>query len=142
MNEWEWQLLEDKTLLDHVMVGGLALKHQHFQALFTIRHLPFYSFHGSMHLHQLFHRQQLGSLEYLPGTLIGAAHLSFFFFRQRHDAQGENFIDLSSVEEIAGAFGCDLRIVVKDDWRREHAIVRAFLSHQHGIGADVAAARS
>ena len=26
MNEWEWQLLEDKTLLDHVMVGGLALK--------------------------------------------------------------------------------------------------------------------
>jgi hypothetical protein len=26
MNEWEWQLLEDKTLLAHVMVGGVELK--------------------------------------------------------------------------------------------------------------------
>ena len=26
MNEWEWQLLEDKTLLDHLMVSGVALK--------------------------------------------------------------------------------------------------------------------
>ncbi|HEV7475718.1 MAG TPA: hypothetical protein VGN90_16810 [Pyrinomonadaceae bacterium] len=26
MNEWEWQLLEDKTLLDGVVVGGVELK--------------------------------------------------------------------------------------------------------------------
>ena len=26
MNEWEWQLLEDKTLLDRVQVGGVELK--------------------------------------------------------------------------------------------------------------------
>lgn len=26
MNEWEWQLLEDKTLLDHVVVSGVELK--------------------------------------------------------------------------------------------------------------------
>ncbi len=26
MNEWEWQLLEDKTLLDHVLVAGVELK--------------------------------------------------------------------------------------------------------------------
>ena len=26
MNEWEWQLLEDKTLLEHVVVGGVELK--------------------------------------------------------------------------------------------------------------------
>lgn len=26
MNEWEWQLLEDKTLLEHVSVAGIAVK--------------------------------------------------------------------------------------------------------------------
>ena len=26
MNEWEWQLLEDKTTLDHIDVLGVALK--------------------------------------------------------------------------------------------------------------------
>lgn len=26
MNEWEWQLLEDKTLLQHVLVRGVAVK--------------------------------------------------------------------------------------------------------------------
>jgi hydrogenase maturation protease len=26
MNEWEWNLLEDKALLDHVVIGGVALK--------------------------------------------------------------------------------------------------------------------
>ena len=26
MNEWEWQLLEDKTLLEHLMVSGVELK--------------------------------------------------------------------------------------------------------------------
>jgi hypothetical protein len=26
MNEWEWQLLEDKTLLEHVIVSGVPLK--------------------------------------------------------------------------------------------------------------------
>ncbi len=26
MNEWEWQLLEEKTLLEHVMVSGAKLK--------------------------------------------------------------------------------------------------------------------
>ena len=26
MNEWEWQLLEDKTLLDGVLVGGVEVK--------------------------------------------------------------------------------------------------------------------
>jgi hypothetical protein len=26
LNEWEWQLLEDKTPLDHVSVGGVALR--------------------------------------------------------------------------------------------------------------------
>ena len=26
MNEWEWQLLEEKTLLEHVIVSGIELK--------------------------------------------------------------------------------------------------------------------
>jgi len=26
MNEWEWQLLEEKTPLDHVLIGGLSVK--------------------------------------------------------------------------------------------------------------------
>ncbi|HSS20526.1 MAG TPA: hypothetical protein VLL54_10660 [Pyrinomonadaceae bacterium] len=26
MNEWEWQLLEDKTLLEHVLVGDVSVK--------------------------------------------------------------------------------------------------------------------
>ena len=26
MNEWEWQLLEDKTVLDSIEVGGVELK--------------------------------------------------------------------------------------------------------------------
>jgi hypothetical protein len=26
MNEWEWQLLEEKTVLEHVMVSGVELK--------------------------------------------------------------------------------------------------------------------
>ena len=26
MNEWEWQLLEEKAPLDHVQIGGVALK--------------------------------------------------------------------------------------------------------------------
>ena len=26
MNEWEWQLLEDKNLLDHVTIAGIDIK--------------------------------------------------------------------------------------------------------------------
>jgi hypothetical protein len=26
MNEWEWQLLEDKTLVDRFTVGGVEIK--------------------------------------------------------------------------------------------------------------------
>lgn len=26
MNEWEWQLLEDKTLLEHILVSGVELR--------------------------------------------------------------------------------------------------------------------
>ena len=26
MNEWEWQLLEDKTLLEHLIVSGVKIK--------------------------------------------------------------------------------------------------------------------
>ena len=82
----------------------------------------------------------LGAFQHPAGALVGFAHLALLFVGQGHDAQRKNLVDLGAVEEIARALGRDLRIVVEDDRRGEHACRRLFAG-QHGPGADVLALR-
>ena len=49
---------------------------------------------------------------------------AFLVVGERENTQRENFVDLGAIEESARALGRDLRIVVKDDGRREHGIGR------------------
>ena len=42
-------------------------------------------------------------------------HLALFGLGHRQDAQGQDFVDLGAVEQVAGAFRGDLRVVVEND---------------------------
>src|ERR1700761_9200858 len=61
------------------------------------------------------------------GMLIPLAHLPLFLIRHGQNTQGENFVDLRSIKELAGAFLGDLRKVVQNDRRGEHGDWLAFL---------------
>ena len=45
---------------------------------------------------------------------------------KRHDAQRENLVDLSAVEQVAGALGSNLRIVVENDGRSQQRVALAW----------------
>ena len=48
--------------------------------------------------------------------MIAMAHLIFLFIGQGQNAQRKYLIDFGTIEEIAGALGGNLRVVVQDDW--------------------------
>jgi len=81
-----------------------------------------------MHLHQLFGRQCLGAFENLPRLFVATAHLPFLFVSQRHNAEAENLVNFGIVKEVTRAFRRHLRIVVENDWRREHRIALLILA--------------
>ena len=67
-------------------------------------------------------------------------HLALLLVGQRQDPQRQDLVDLGAVEQVARALGRDLRVVVEDDRRRQHACRARRLAHQHRPGADVLAA--
>src|SRR3984957_14649597 len=96
-----------------------------------------HSTQDSMELQELFLRQGLGSLQNLPSALVAITHLAFFIFGQGQNSQSENLVDLGAIEQIARAFGCNLRVVVQDDRRRQHRIALVLFSYENRPGPDV-----
>ena len=75
------------------------------------------------------------AIENGAGAVVGLAHFAFLIIGEGEDAQGEDFVDLGGVEEIASAFGSDLRMVVQDDGGGKHRI--RIVSGKDGPGAQV-----
>src|SRR5215218_10801991 len=69
--------------------------------------------------HKFLRRERLAPLQYLPPPRVGGAHLFFLLVREVEDVQDEHLVDLGPVEQVAGALGGDLRVVVEDDRGRE-----------------------
>ncbi len=64
-------------------------------------------------------------------ALVGRRGLSLLEVGQRQDPKREDLVDLGRVEEIAGALGGDLRVVVEDDRRGEHVTAGSARAEQH-----------
>jgi hypothetical protein len=92
--------------------------------------------------HELLVGQGFGALEQGSRAVVDVAHRPLLVIGQGEDAEGEDLVDLGGVEQVAGALGGDLRIVVEDDRRREHRVARPRLADQDRPGPDVAAAGS
>ncbi len=56
---------------------------------------------------------------------------------KRHDAQRKDLVDLRAVEQIAGAFGSNLRIIVENDGGSQQSVALAWISYQHRPRANV-----
>src|ERR1051326_5048539 len=80
---------------------------------------------GAVELHEILGGHLLCALQYFAGAFVALAYLLLLFVGQGHDAQRENFVDLGAVEERSRALRGDLRIIVKNNGRREHAIRRS-----------------
>ena len=89
----------------------------------------------------MLNRHGLGALQHQPGAIIGLAHLELFVVGERHDSQGEYFVNLGPVKKVAGTLRRDLRIVVKNDRGREQRIALAFFADQDRKRSDVFATR-
>src|ERR687885_2131418 len=86
---------------------------------------------GPVQLHKLLRRKGFAPLQYLPPPRVGGAHLFFLLVREGENGHDEQLIDLRSVEEIPGALGGDLGIVVEDDRGGEHRVPLPLFSDQH-----------
>src|SRR5215211_6438643 len=87
---------------------------------------------GSVQPHELLRREGLAPLQYLPPARVGGAHLFFLLVREVEDVQDEHLVDLGPVEQVAGALGGDLRIVVEDDRGREQRAPVSLFPDEHG----------
>src|SRR5918998_5715832 len=86
---------------------------------------------GPAQLHELLRRERLAPLQYLPPPRVGGAHLFFLLVCEVENVQDEHLVDLGPVEQVAGALGGDLGVVVEDDRGGEHRAPLPFLSDQH-----------
>jgi len=86
-----------------------------------------------------FRRHVVHAIDYRGRARIGCARLALLVLGERHRAEREDFVDFSRVVKIAGTFGRDLRIVVKNDRRRQHHVTVALVANHHRPGADVRA---
>ncbi len=75
-----------------------------------------------MQFHEVSFRQRFGAFEDAAGKSVGVAHFPFFAVRHRLDAQGQQLVDFGSVEEIAGAFRREARVIVENDGRGEDGV--------------------
>src|SRR5215218_11090109 len=87
---------------------------------------------GAVQSHEFLRRERLTPLQYLPPPRVGGAHLFFLLVREVEDVQDEHLVDLGPVEQVAGALGCDLRIVVEDDRGREQRAPVSLFPDEHG----------
>src|SRR5215208_4197399 len=86
---------------------------------------------GPVQLHKFLRRKRLAPLQDLPCPRIGGPHLLLLFVREGHDVQDEQLVDLGPVEQVAGALGRDLGVVVEDDRGGEHHAPIPLLPDQH-----------
>src|SRR5215210_7602297 len=70
---------------------------------------------GPVQVHKLLRRKRLGPLQDLPRPRVGGAHLLFLLVRKGENVEDEHLINLRPVEQVAGALGGDLGVVVEDD---------------------------
>src|SRR5918997_220473 len=94
---------------------------------------------GPVQAHELLRREGLAPLQDLARPRIGGAHLFFLRVCEAEDVQDEQLVYLSPVEEVAGALGGDLGVVVEDYGGGEHLAPVPFLPDQHGPRLDVLA---
>jgi hydrogenase maturation protease len=66
MNEWEWQLLEDKTLVDHVVISGVEVKTGDRVRLFP---------HKGGDILDIALREQIASIESIEQDYEGKSHI-------------------------------------------------------------------
>ena len=68
---------------------------------------------------------------------VGAACLGLLVVGQRQHPEGEDLVDLGGVAQVTGALRGDLRMVVEDDRRGQHEIIRRADEHREGavVGA-------
>jgi hypothetical protein len=90
-------------------------------------------------IHQLFAGQILRPGEQFRDAVIGGGGLALFFIGEGHDAEREDFVDLATVEQIAGAFRGDLRVIGQNDRRGQERIGLVRGAGEHGPAADVLA---
>src|SRR5215210_3101126 len=86
---------------------------------------------GPVQPHELLRREGLAPLQYLPPARVGGSHLFFLFVCEVENVQDQHLVDLGAVEQVAGALGGDLRVVIEDDRGREHHVPLPFLSDEH-----------
>ncbi len=65
--------------------------------------------YGSVQSGPMLRRQSFGPVENLPGAIVGLAGLALLLVGHRQDAQRQDLVDLSAVEEITVALRGDLR---------------------------------
>src|SRR4028118_2291346 len=82
--------------------------------------------------HELLRREGLAPLQDLLPPRVGGTHLLLLLVREVQDVQDEHLVDLGPVEEVAGALGRDLGVVVEDDRGREHSAPSPLLPNEHG----------
>src|ERR671916_1107030 len=85
---------------------------------------------GPAQLHKLLRRERLAPLQYLPPPRVRGAHLFFLLVCEVENVQYEHLVDLGPVEQVAGALGGDLGVVVEDDRGGEHRAPLSFLSDE------------
>src|ERR671916_2386323 len=86
---------------------------------------------GPAQLHELLRREGLASLQDLPPPRVGGTHLFFLLVREVEYVQDEHLVDLGPVEQVAGALGSDLGVVVEDDRGREQRAPIPFFPDEH-----------
>src|SRR5262245_40227894 len=92
----------------------------------------------SVECHQLVARQLLRSLQQRACPFIAFQRL-LFGIGKGQNAQGQQLVDLSAVEKVAGALGGDLGEIVQNDRRGQDEILQGAVADQNGPGATVLA---
>src|SRR5215208_3907561 len=85
---------------------------------------------GPVQVHEFLRREGFASLQDLARPRVGGAHLFFLLVREGENVQNKQLVYLSPVEQVAGALGGDLGVVVEDYGGGEHLAPIPFLPHQ------------
>src|SRR4028118_1190971 len=94
---------------------------------------------GPVELHKFLRRKGLAPGQDLPPPRVGGAHLFFLLVREVEHVEYEHLVDLGPVEQVTGALGGDLGVVVEDDRGGEQHVRLPFLPDEHRPGLQVLA---